>query len=147
MKTDLVTRIARELQSEIRPHDHEITFHGKSMLSFLEDGDIVTISTVNWDEIRLGDIIAYRYEYKLPTRRVIWKSKSQLFLGCDGWPNIYFRINRSDVLGRAVARRRGRIKLTAQDPKWCASSRRSLIFLWWQAAFQAPRWFYRKIGG
>ena len=80
MRDQAVRLIARELQLEL---SSEFYFHGESMRPFLVEGDAVVLTPVEWDEIRIGDVITYRAEEKFPTRRVVRRSRNGLFLWCE----------------------------------------------------------------
>ncbi len=110
--------IAKELQLEVSSKQRTLYFHGESMRPFLVEGDEVVVEPVEWDSIRPGDVITYRYLDRFPTRRVVRKTGDGLLLWCENWPDRWFRAARGDVLGRAVARRRGRAWLAASDPAW-----------------------------
>ena len=118
--------IARELQLGISSPHHTLHFHGESMRPLLIEGDEVVVEPVAWDRIRRGDIITYRYRDRFPTRRVIRKTDTGLELWCDNWPDRSFTAARGDVLGRAIARRRDWVWLTARDGEW-ARARRSAL--------------------
>lgn len=132
MKADRARLIAQELQLA-RSCRMRVHFHGDSMLPLLGDGDRVIVEPVEWDEIRPGDLITYRFQEKLPTRRVVRKRADTLLLWCDNWPHDRFLASRSQVLGHAVARERHGVWLDRQDPEWRAARRRGLArFRWLQ---------------
>jgi hypothetical protein len=108
------------------------------MLPFFRDGDEIVIAPVEWNEIRLGDIVTYRFEDKLPTRRVFWRRTGELRLSCDNWPHVRFNAPMNDVLGRAVARKRGDSWLYCDDPRWIRAGRRALVVFWWRYLIAAP---------
>jgi hypothetical protein len=118
--------IARELQLAISSAHHTLYFHGESMRPLLIEGDEVVVEPVEWERIRPGDIITYRYRDRFPTRRVIRKSDTGLDLWCDNWPDRSFTAARADVLGRAIARRRDGVWLTVRDREW-ARARRTAV--------------------
>jgi hypothetical protein len=110
--------IAKELQLELSSPQRTLYFHGESMRPFLVEGDEVVVEPVDWDDIRLGDVITYRYLERFPTRRVMQKSADELLLWCENWPDRSFRAGRDEILGRVVARRRGDDWLRSTDPSW-----------------------------
>lgn len=118
--------IAKELQLAISSPQRTLYFHGESMRPLLVEGDEVVVEPVEWDRIRLGDIVTYRYLDRFPTRRVIRKSATGLDLWCDNWPDRRFTAARGDVLGRAIARRRNGVWLTARDGEWARARRIAL---------------------
>lgn len=118
--------IAKELQLAISSPHRTLYFHGESMRPLLIEGDEVVVEPVEWDRIRVGDIITYRYLDRFPTRRVIRKSDTGLDLWCDNWPDRAFTASRGDVLGRAIARRRNGVWVTARDGEWARARRTAL---------------------
>ena len=110
--------IAKELQLELSSPQRTLYFHGESMRPFLVEGDEVVVEPVTWEEIRLGDVITYRYLDRFPTRRVMQKSAEELLLWCENWPERSFRAGRDEILGRAVARVRGDDWLACTDLSW-----------------------------
>lgn len=118
--------IAKELQLAISSPQRTLYFHGESMRPLLIEGDEVVVEPVDWNRIRPGDIITYRYLDRFPTRRVIRKSATGLDLWCDNWPDRFFTAARADVLGRAIARRRNGVWLTVRDGEWARARRTAL---------------------
>ncbi len=110
--------VAKELQLETSSRQRTLYFHGESMRPFLVEGDEVVVDPIRWEDIRVGDVITYRYLDRFPTRRVMRKRGQSLLLWCDNWPERTFEANREDLLGRAVARRRGEGWLTSTDLAW-----------------------------
>jgi hypothetical protein len=113
---------ARSLAERLRvvgsSDDRTLHFHGDSMRPFLQEGDGLVVRPVIWDEIRIGDIVAYRAAGRVPARRVVWKRAGHLVLWCENWPARRFRAARADVLGRVVAREREGSWLTHRQPRW-----------------------------
>ena len=110
--------IAKELQLEMSSPRRTLYFHGESMRPLLVEGDEVVVEPVAWDEIRIGDVVTYRYLDRFPTRRVMRKTADGLLLWCDNWPDRRFACGRDDFLGRVVARRRGGAWLSASSGTW-----------------------------
>jgi hypothetical protein len=110
--------IAKELQLERSSKQRTLYFHGESMRPFLVEGDEVVVEPVQWESIRLGDVITYRYLDRFPTRRVMRKTDERLVLWCENWPDRTFQAGRGEILGRAIARRRGDAWLAVSDPAW-----------------------------
>jgi hypothetical protein len=119
--------IAKELQLEKASRDRNLYFHGESMRPLLVEGDLVVVEPVKWEDIRLGDIITYRYLERFPTRRVMRKSRDGLYLWCDNWPDRHYSCARDDVLGRAIARQRDGVWLNATDREWRVRRARARI--------------------
>src|SRR5687768_1491996 len=112
MKAATARGIARELQL-LRSHRMDVRFHGESMLPLLRDGDRVIVEATRWGDIRVGDLVTYRFEDKFPTRRVVGKGRRGLLAWCDNWPDLRFTILRHDVLGKVIARERDGARLAA----------------------------------
>ena len=122
--------IAKELQLELSSEARTLYFHGESMRPFLVEGDAIVVAPVEWAQIRIGDVVTYRVEEKFPTRRVVRRSRNGLHLWCENWPERQFFAAREDVLGRAVARKRGDAWITCRDPEWTAARRAALAAYW-----------------
>ena len=119
--------IAKELQLQSSSKQRTLYFHGESMRPLLVEGDEVVVEPVEWERIRRGDIVTYRYLDRFPTRRVVGKSDAGLQLWCDNWPERRFSAARDEVLGRAVARRRGKSWLAESDLGWKLASLRARV--------------------
>lgn len=126
---DRALSTARELQLEVSSTQRTLYFHGESMRPFLVEGDEVVVQPVEWSSIRPGDVITYRYLDRFPTRRVVRKTEHRLYLWCENWPERRFRASREDVLGQAVARRRGDSWLTSSSSAW-KMARLSAMLRW-----------------
>jgi hypothetical protein len=122
--------IAKELQVALSSETRTLYFHGESMRPFLGEGDEVVVAPVRWRDIRIGDVVTYRFDDKFPTRRVLWKTADGLHLWCENWPYQRFYAPRADLLGRAVARKRAGAWISYRDPEWRAARRAAaLIYL------------------
>jgi hypothetical protein len=119
--------IAKELQLAVSAKHRTLYFHGESMRPFLFEGDEVVVEPVEWRQIRLGDVITYRQLDRFPTRRVVGKTTECLELWCDNWSERRFSAGREDVLGRAIARRRGTDWLAAGTLGWSLARARALL--------------------
>jgi hypothetical protein len=122
-------------------------FHGESMRPLLVEGDEVVVEPVAWERISRGDIITNRYLDRFPTRRVVGKSDDRLDLYCDNWPGRSFTTTRGDVLGRAVARRRDGVWLTAADREWKRARRTAMIRFLREAPVPLVYWPVRRVVG
>jgi hypothetical protein len=122
--------IAKELQLELSSEARTLYFHGQSMRPFLVEGDAIVVAPVEWAQIQIGDVVTYRVEEKFPTRRMVRRSRNGLHLWCENWPERQFFAARDDVLGRAVARKRGDAWITCRDPEWTAARRAALSAYW-----------------
>lgn len=127
MPTSSVRLVAKELQLLLSSATRTLYFHGTSMHPFLVEGDEVVVVPVDWREIEIGDVVTYRVEDKFPTRRVVWKTSAGVRLWCENWPQRRYYAPRGDVLGRAVARKRGDWWITRRDPEWQAARRTALM--------------------
>jgi hypothetical protein len=123
--------LARELQVELSSQERTLYFHGESMRPFLGEGDEVVVRPVAFAEIRLGDVVTYRYNDKFPTRRLMWRTRDRLEMWCENWPGRYFETRREDILGLAVARKRDGKWITNKDAEWRAARRSALLKYWW----------------
>ena len=123
-------RVARELQVALSSEERTLYFHGESMRPFLGEGDEVVVRPVPFDEIRLGDVVTYRYGEKFPTRRLMRRAPDRLVMWCENWPNRYFETRREDILGLAVARKRDGRWITHEDSEWRSARRSALVKYW-----------------
>jgi hypothetical protein len=122
--------IARELQVGISTEARTLYFHGESMRPFLGEGDEVVVTPVAFEDIRIGDVVTYRYRDRFPTRRLMRRLPDRLVMWCENWPNRYFETRREDVLGLATARKRDGQWITARDSEWRAARRSALVKYW-----------------
>lgn len=118
--------VAKELQLSLASESKTLYFHGTSMSPFLVEGDEVVVMPVEWRDIRIGDVVTYRFQDKFPTRRVVWKTSDGVELWCENWPDRRFAASRHDVLGRAVARKRDGRWISTRHPEWRAARRAAL---------------------
>lgn len=122
MSDDLLAKeiAVRELQladSGRRP----VYFHGLTMMPLLYEGDEVETEPVTGDEVRVGDVVTYRFEDKFPTRRVIVVDREarQLVIMGDSIPaGREYIVDFDDVLARVTRRRRDGEWLTATHWRW-----------------------------
>jgi hypothetical protein len=135
---------AQELQLEKSETLGPVFFHGKSMSPFLEDGDELIVVSVEWDEIRIGDIVTYRLDDRFPTYRVLSKKEDKLVLKPDNW-TVIFEVMREDVLGRVVERRRNNSSLNPEDWLWIFAAKRILFENWRRSAISKIRYARRRI--
>ena len=122
--------VARELQVELSSQERTLYFHGESMRPFLGEGDEVVVRPVAFENIRLGDVVTYRYNDKFPTRRLMWRTPDRLEMWCENWPGRYYETRREDILGLAVARKRDGTWITHHDAEWKAARRSALLKYW-----------------
>ena len=146
MEEGKVKITAQELQLQNSEILGPVTFHGKSMSPFLEDGDELKVIRVRWEEIKTGDIVTYRLDDKFPTYRVVKKMGDRLVLKPDNW-TVTFQVLRDDILGRVVERRRANSSLRWTDWLWIFSSKRVLFKNWRQSTMSQIRYTRRRIKG
>lgn len=125
MRAEAALDAARELQL-LSGGRMEVMFHGTSMDPLLFEGDLVVVDDVGFSDIRIGDIVTYRYLDRYPTRRVVAIRPDRLTLWCDAWPDRLFTAAPDDVLGRAVARIRNGHRLDADAAEWLVRRDRAL---------------------
>ncbi len=117
---------AKELQLELSSRGRRLYFHGESMRPFLVEGDEVMVEPIVFGEIRIGDVITYRFADKFPTRRVVRKHEKGLDLWCENWPTRRYICAPEEVLGVAVARGRDGKWISSQSQEWLAARRRAI---------------------
>jgi len=139
--------IAKELQLSVSSESKTLYFHGMSMDPFLVEGDEVVVEPVRWPDIRIGDIVTYRFEDKFPTRRVVSKTADRVRLWCENWPHRRFGASRSDVLGRAVARKRDGRWITRHHHEWRAARRAALYLYVRRVLIPDLLWSLRRAAG
>lgn len=127
---DEARRIARELQVGLSSEQRTLYFHGESMRPFLGEGDEVVVTPVAFEDIRLGDVVTYRFGDKFPTRRLIRRTSDRVVMWCENWPDRYFETRREDILGLAIARKRDGTWITHRDWEWRAARRSALLKYW-----------------
>jgi hypothetical protein len=147
MPSEDVRLVAKELQLSLASESRALYFHGTSMHPFLVEGDEVVVVPVDWREIRVGDVVTYRFEDKFPTRRVVWKSSQGVRLWCENWPRRRFGASRGDVLGRAVARKRDGEWITLRHPEWRAARRAALFSYLRRVILPYCVWTPRRMAG
>jgi len=124
MNAHLLT--AKELQLKLSSAGRRLYFHGESMRPFLVEGDEVIVEPIAFEDIRIGDVVTYRFSDKFPTRRVVRKHEKGLDLWCENWPTRRFVCAPGDVLGLAVARGRGADWISRESAEWQAARRKAL---------------------
>lgn len=110
----------RELQladSRKRP----VYFHGLTMLPLLVEGDDVETVPVRGEDVRVGDVVTYRFDDKYPTRRVVVADRERRRLVIKGDSIEGDRedhVDFDDVLAKVTRRRRDGEWLTTSDWEW-----------------------------
>ena len=147
MDPDRARLIGKELQVHLSSAEHSLYFHGTSMLPFLQEGDLVIVRPIAWDELRRGDIVTYRNGDKFPTHRVSNKRADRLSLRCDGRVARKFHVKPDDILGRAEVRFRDGHWITTTDPEWRRARRRAMARVMarsWKRALRNRLWPARQ---
>jgi len=112
--------VAHELRLS-RPDAPASYFHGQTMLPHLVEGDWVVTEPVRAEDVRLGDVVTYRFEDKFPTRRVVARdrrTRTFTIMG-DSIPGRRdYLVPFDDVLARVVKRQRGDAWLATSDRSW-----------------------------
>ena len=105
-------------------------FHGLTMLPLLREGDHVETASVLAEDVRVGDVITYRFEDKFPTRRVIAidrERRTLLIMGDSIRSRREFAVPFDDVLARVVRRRRDGVWMGRESLVWRLQTRRILV--------------------
>lgn len=144
MDREKYKRIAKEIQFEYSSFLGPVVFHGHSMRPFLEDGDELKSKSVDWREIRIGDIITYRLEDKFPTYRVMKKYDDKLILKADNWPEL-FEVGKEKVLGKIIMKRRGISSLSSSNFSWIFHSTMVVWRYRKDVIMSKLRYYYRKL--
>lgn len=98
-----------------------VYFHGKTMLPFLQEGDLLVVVPVAWGQLRVGDVVTYRDDDKFPTRRIVWIDRRRevaIIMGDSIPDRRRYRVPRSEVLGRVVSRERAGRTIGRHHPIW-----------------------------
>jgi len=105
-------------------------FHGLTMLPLLREGDEVLTEPIDWGDVRIGDVVTYRFEDKFPTRRVVAidRAARRFVIMGDSIPGRReYLVPFEDVLARVVRRRRDGHWLDVTSPTWRLQTMRVLF--------------------
>ena len=147
-KADQVRIAVQELRLVRSARMGPVYFHGETMRPFLGEGDLVIVEPVAWEDIRLGDVLTYRFEDKFPTRRVVAidREGQTVILHGDSIPGRPdYTVKREDVLGRAVARERNGVRVDRHSREWRWATRRVLAAHRVARLASACSWRVRKL--
>ena len=98
-----------------------VYFHGKTMLPFLREADLAVVEPVRFEDIRVGDILTYRFDDKYPTRRLarVDRVAGTMVLRGDRLRRRHlFSVRAGDLLGRMTARIRDGKRLEPRHLEW-----------------------------
>jgi hypothetical protein len=103
------------------------------MQPHLVEGDLVVTEPVSAHDVRLGDVVTYRFEDKFPTRRVVVRDRRARRFTCmgdsiPGWRE--YDVPYEDVLARVVRRQRAGVWLATSDVQWRAQTVKVLLRVW-----------------
>lgn len=97
----------------------EFLLRGNSMRPLLRDGrDVVIVAPIQ-DEVKVGDVVLFRYRGRHILHRIIGRCGSRLTLAGDGNYRLLEEASVTDLAGRLIAVRRpsGRI-IRCSDRSW-----------------------------
>lgn len=97
MSNDIFFKEVKDLLST--GNDVLITIHGNSMRPFLSHLDKVLISPATSKDLSLGKVILAKYTKGYVLHRLVWKSKTKIWLAGDNNLVQLEEINKSDILG------------------------------------------------
>jgi hypothetical protein len=118
--SDASRTIAHELRLS-RPGAPPSYFHGQTMRPHLVEGDLVVTEPVTASEVRIGDVVTYRFDDKFPTRRVVARdrrSRTFTIMGDSIPGRREYVVPFEDVLARVVRRQRDGAWLATRDAPW-----------------------------
>ena len=70
-------KAAKQLQLYNAPLT-DVMFHGHTMEPILTEGDKVFLERIDFDQVRVGDIVTTYDAHKYPTRRVVEKNSDSI---------------------------------------------------------------------
>lgn len=117
MNRSEIARVAKEMQLEHSRRLGPVYFHGPLMLPFLQEGDLLVIEPVRFEEVEIGDIITYRDAEKFPTARVIQTSERSVTVKADNF-SVVSNVPAADVLGRVIERMRSGHRIVRSSIHW-----------------------------
>lgn len=122
-RRDAPRLVAMELQlaHASSPLGRLACFHGLTMLPLLREGDEVQTEQIHWRDVRIGDVVTYRFEDKFPTRRVVavdHEHRRFVIMGDSIPGRREFLVPFDDVLARVVRRRRDGVWLDTRSFAW-----------------------------
>jgi len=144
MKKEKIRLAAKALQLLNSHKIDTVYFHGNSMRPFLVEGDEFIVAHVKLRHIKPGDIVTYRNGDKFPTYRVIAKKGDNLTLKPDNWVKIEI-VDKKNILGKVVERKRDNISLENSSPEWILYSRN--IMLKYKMLSRIKRFILFKVDG
>jgi signal peptidase I len=100
------------------------------MQPHLVEGDYVVTEPITASDVRLGDVVTYRFEDRFPTRRVVKRDEDSrifIFMGDSIPGRLEYVVPFDDVLARVVRRRRGDAWLATTDLAWRWQTARVMV--------------------
>jgi hypothetical protein len=91
------------------------------MLPFLREADLAVIEPVRFEDVRVGDILTYRFDDKYPTRRLARVDRvtgTMVLRGDRLKGRRRFTVHAGDLLGRMTARIRNGRRIEPQHLEW-----------------------------
>jgi hypothetical protein len=118
----LAARRLAAMEAQLARSDRHLAyFHGRTMLPLLQEGDHVHTEPVSWRDVRIGDVVTYRFEDKFPTRRIVAidRERRTFIIMGDSIPGRReYHVPFDDVIARVVRRRREGVWLTTSSIRW-----------------------------
>ena len=121
--------VAHELRLT-QPDAPPAFFHGFTMQPHLVEGDYVLTEPISASDVRLGDVVTYRFEDQFPTRRVVARDERArvfTFMGDSIPGRREYLVSFDDALARVVRRRRGDAWLATTDVAWRRQTIRVMV--------------------
>jgi hypothetical protein len=125
-------------------------FHGLTMQPHLVEGDLVETEPITAADVRIGDVVTYRFEDKFPTRRVMSRNERARTFTLEGdsiprWQE--YEVPYDDVLARVVRRQRDGDWLATTDVAWRIQTAKVRAIHWarWSRLTAPVRWATRSL--
>ncbi len=85
----------------------KISVHGSSMLPFLRSGDNVIIKRVKENELKVADIVVFKYFDKIVVHRIIKINTDTIICRGDSTINNDEPVGKKNIIGVVIGRERG----------------------------------------
>jgi hypothetical protein len=93
-------------------------FHGRSMLPLFREGDRLLVRSLNWNALRVGDVIIFRQDLKYPTRRVVRLYNGAALVVGDNWITQRQLIQSDQIVSVVYGRSRDGHALSSEQVRW-----------------------------